>query len=88
MLYKWACSIYHKTQQNHFKRKTHVPTKIYIRMFITALFVTVKTINNSNALHQREDETSWCKGLLLSNKEGQVAGIHSNLDESQKHYGS
>lgn len=93
MLYKWAwikllCSIYHKTQQNHFKRKTHVPTKIYIRMFIAALFVIVKTINNSNALQQRDGETSWCKGLLLSNKEGQITGIHNNLDESQKHYAS
>lgn len=76
------------TQQNHFKRKTHVPTKIYTRMFIAALFGIVKTINNPNALQQRGGETSWCKGLLLSNKEEQTAGIHNNLDESQKHYAS
>lgn len=76
------------TQQNHFKRKTHVPTKIYTRMFIAAPFVIVKTINNSNALQQRDGETSWCKGIPLSNKEEQIAGKHNNLDESQKRYAS
>lgn len=66
-----------------------IHVKTYIRMFISASFVIVKTGNTSDVLpgwKVKQTEAHPYQGIVLSNKEQPSIDTQSNVGESPENY--